>query len=213
MRHQSPGDGTLGVMTRLLLARHAETVWHAENRYAGGRSEPELTEVGVRQAAQLAKAAVAQGVDVVVSSPQLRALTTATPAAEALAVSLVIRPDLREIDFGALEGRTLDEMDPDAVLRFRDDAAAGAFPGAEPLADAGERCAAALRDLAATYDGTVLVVAHSSLFRVTLCTLLGLPPGQYRHLFPYLVNAALTEIALPADPARPSALIALNSAP
>src|SRR5690349_24733280 len=100
------------VMTRLLLARHAETVWHEENRYAGGRSEPELTERGLRQAAQLAEAAVALGVDVVVSSPQRRAVTTATPAAEALGVPLLLRPDLREVDFGDLEGHVLAEMDP-----------------------------------------------------------------------------------------------------
>jgi probable phosphoglycerate mutase len=197
-------------MTRLLLARHAETVWHAENRYAGGRSEPELTDLGMRQAEQLAKTAAALGVDVVVSSPQRRAVTTATPTAEALDVPLHLRPDLREVDFGDLEGHTLDEMDPEAVRRFREDAVTGAFPNAEPLADAGERCAAALRDLAAEHEGTVLVVAHSSLFRVTLCTLMGLPPGQYRHLFPYLKNAALTEIQLPEDPTRPAALLSLN---
>ncbi len=197
-------------MARLLLARHAETVWHAENRYAGGRSEPELTDRGMRQAEQLAKAAVAIGVDVVVSSPQRRAVTTATPAAAALGVPLHLRPDLREVDFGDLEGHTLAEMDPEAVHRFRTDAAANPFPGAEPLADAGQRCAAALRDLNTHHDGTVLVVAHSSLFRITLCTLLGIPVGHYRHAFPYLKNAALTEIQLPKTPINPTALLSLN---
>jgi probable phosphoglycerate mutase len=201
-------------MTRLLLARHAETVWHAENRYAGGRSEPELTDRGLRQAEQLAKAAAAAGVEVVVSSPQRRAVTTATPTAEALGLPLHIRPDLREVDFGDLEGHTLSEMDPDAVRRFREDPAANPFPGAEPLADAGARCAAALRDLAEVHpDHTVLVVAHSSLFRITLCVLMGLPVGRYRHLFPYLDNAALTEVRLPADPSLPAALLSLNRVP
>src|SRR5690349_1329472 len=81
-------------MTRLLLARHGETVWHAGNRYAGGRSEPELTDLGLQQAEELAKTAVAIGVTAVVSSPQRRAVTTATPAAEALGVPLHLRPDL-----------------------------------------------------------------------------------------------------------------------
>lgn len=197
-------------MTRLLLARHAETVWHEENRYAGGRSEPELTDRGLRQADQLAKTAVALGVDVVVSSPQRRAVTTATPAAEALGVPLHLRPDLREVDFGDLEGHTLSEMDPEAVRRFREDPEANAFPNAEPLQAAGERCAAALREVDAEHDGTVLVVAHSSLFRIGLCVLIGLPVARYRHIFPLLENVALTEIRLPADPTQPAAILSMN---
>jgi probable phosphoglycerate mutase len=200
-------------MTRLLLARHGETVWHAGNRYAGGRSEPELTDLGLRQAEQLAKTAVAIGVTVVVSSPQRRAVTTATPAAEALGVPLHLRPDLREADFGDLEGHFLDEMDPDAARRFREDPAANTFPNAEPLADVGARGAAALRAVEAEHaGGTVLVVAHSTLFRLTLCVLLGLPVGHYRRVFPGMENAALTEIRLPADPSHPAALISFNRA-
>ena len=200
-------------MTRLLLARHAETVWHAENRYAGGRSEPGLTDRGVRQAEQLAKTAAAIGVDTVVSSPQQRAVVTATPTAEALDVPLHLRPDLREVDFGDLEGHTVGEMDPEAVRLFREDPEAHAFPGAEPLAAAGARCAAALRAVTETHAGdTILVVAHSTLFRVTFCVLLGLPVRDYRRIFPGLDNAALSEIRLPAAPDHPAALVSLNRA-
>jgi broad specificity phosphatase PhoE len=198
--------------SRLLLVRHAETVWHADNRYAGGRSEPELTERGLRQAGEFAKAAVAIGVDVVVASPQRRAVTTASPVAEALGVPLHLRPDLREVDFGDLEGNLLSEMDPDTIRRFREDPEANAFPNAEPLAQAGARGAAALRDIDGQHDGTVLVVAHSTLFRVTLCVLLGLPVRDYRRIFPGLDNVALTEIRLPADPSQPTALLSLNRA-
>jgi broad specificity phosphatase PhoE len=200
-------------MTRLLLARHGETVWHADNRYAGGRSEPGLTDRGVRQAEQLAKTAVAIGVDAVVSSPQQRAVITATPTAEALGVPLHLRPDLREADFGDLEGHLIGDMDPDAVRRFREDPEANAFPNAEPLADVGARGATALRAIDEAHEGdTVLVVAHSTLFRLTLCVLLGLPVKHYRRVFPALENAALTEIRLPADPSHPAALISLNRA-
>jgi probable phosphoglycerate mutase len=199
-------------VTGLLLARHAETVWHADNRYAGGRSDPELTELGLRQADQLAKAAVAIGVDAVVSSPQRRAVTTATPTAEALGVPLHLRPDLREVDFGDLEGHVLTEMDPEAVQRFRDNPEAKAFPNAEPLGEAGARGAAALRAVDEEHQGTVLVVAHSTLLRVTLCVLLGLPVKHYRRVFPALDNVALTEIRLAANPSHPASLISLNRA-
>jgi 2,3-bisphosphoglycerate-dependent phosphoglycerate mutase len=42
-------------VSTLLLTRHAETVWHAENRYAGGDSDIDLTPAGVRQAERLAE--------------------------------------------------------------------------------------------------------------------------------------------------------------
>jgi len=199
-------------VTRLLLARHAETVWHEENRYAGGRSDPGLTELGLRQAEQLAKAAVMIGVATVVSSPLRRAVATATPAAEALGVSPQLRPDLREVDFGDLEGHTLAEMPPDAVRRFRENPEANAFPNAEPLGAAATRGAVALRDIDTLPGDTILVVAHSTLIRVTLCLLLGLPVSGYRHVFPVLDNVALTEIRLPADPSAPAALVSLNRA-
>ena len=72
---------------------------------------------------------------------------------------------------------------------------------------------AARRDDGNELIPTVLVVAHSSLFRIALCTLLGLPAGRYRHVFPYLDNVALTEIRLPADPSLPAALLSLNRVP
>lgn len=196
---------------RLILARHGETEWHTENRYAGSRSAPDLTERGRGQATELAAAAVRLGVDVVVSSTLTRAVDTATPAAETLGVELVTRPDLREVDFGELEGRTIAEADPRLMERFVADPAAHPFPGAEPPADAAARAVAALRDLDATHDGAaVLVVAHSTLLRLALCQLLGISLSHYRRVFPRLDNVARTEIRLPADPTKPAALLAFN---
>jgi len=56
----------------------------------------------------------------------------------------------------------------------------------------------------------VLVVAHNTLLRLGLCVLTGIPVARYRDVFPRLDNAALTEIALHPDPARPAALLSLN---
>lgn len=42
-------------MSTLLLTRHAETVWHAENRYAGADSDIDLTPAGKQQAERLAE--------------------------------------------------------------------------------------------------------------------------------------------------------------
>lgn len=190
----------------LLLARHAETVWHAENRYAGGESDIDLTPAGAAQAADLAGWVRGRGVAAVVSSPVRRARETAAPCAEAAGVVLLVVDGLREVSFGIAEGRTLAELDAGVVARFR---AGRPFPGAEPFDDAAHRGATALRALAAE-PGTALVVAHSTLLRLALCALLGLPPARYRQVFPRLDNTALTEIDVPVDPASPAALLRLN---
>ncbi|MEV6793477.1 histidine phosphatase family protein [Streptomyces sp. NPDC051320] len=183
--------------TRLLLVRHGETEWHAENRYAGV-SDVALTARGLRQADELAGWTRQRGIDAVACSPVSRALLTARPAARALGREPEAVDALREVDFGWGEGRTIAEMtaeDPEAVRRFREDAEAGAFPGSEPPSAAAARASAALRGLAGRYPGgTVLVVAHNTLLRMALCTLLGIPVGRYRLVFPRLDNAAVTEI-------------------
>ncbi|ROS41662.1 histidine phosphatase family protein [Amycolatopsis thermoflava] len=187
--------------TRLLLVRHGETEWHAENRYAG-TSEVGLTERGRRQAEGLAAYLISAGeqVTALYRSPQGRARVTAEPSARALGLEPVVLDDLREVHFGIAEGKVLSELDPQVVAAFRADPVAGAFPGAEPTVEAARRGAAALRDIAKREDGgRVLVVAHNTLIRVTLCELLGIPVRDYRRVFPRLENAAITEIGIDGD--------------
>lgn len=198
--------------TRLLLVRHGETVWHAENRYCGS-SDVDLTARGEQQAEELAAWTLRRRPDAIACSPLRRARMTAAPAARALETRPKVVEELRELDFGWGEGRTLAEMeaeDPAAVAAFREDPVAGAFPGAEPPGDAAARAGQALRRIAADPSvGTVLVVAHNSLLRLTLCSLLGIPLSRYRAVLPRLGNAAVTEIELTAGSA-PAALHSLN---
>ncbi|MDJ0460227.1 histidine phosphatase family protein [Streptomyces sp. H27-C3] len=188
--------------SRLLLVRHGETQWHAENRYAGVSDVP-LTVKGLRQADELAAWAKQRGVDAVACSPVSRARLTAAPAARALDLEPEVVEALREVDFGWGEGRTVAEMtaeDPGAVRRFRADAESGAFPSSEPPSAAAARSTAALRRLAEDHHGaTVLVVAHNTLLRIALCAMLGIPVGRYRLVFPRLDNAAVTEIEVAGD--------------
>jgi hypothetical protein len=61
---------------------------------------------------------------------------------------------------------------------------------------------AALRDIAASHpQERVLVVAHNTLIRLTLCSLFSIPLARYRTVFPAVRNGALTEIRLEDDSA------------
>ncbi|MFF7068341.1 histidine phosphatase family protein [Streptomyces pseudovenezuelae] len=201
----------MSTSTTLLLARHGQTIWHAENRYAGV-SDIGLTDEGRAQAEALGRWAAVHRPDAVWTSPLSRAIATADPACRALGVTPHREPGLRECDFGVVEGRTLAEFAaevPDAAEAFRADPVAFPFPGAEDPAAAAARGTAALRRVAAAHPGErVLVVAHNTLLRLALCALLSIPLGEYRRVFPRLRNAAITELRL--DEHGSAALLSLN---
>ena len=186
-------------MTTLLLARHGETVWHAENRYAGS-SDVGLTERGAGQAATLGAWAAGRQLAAVYASDLSRAVLTAVPSAEALGLEVRIDPRLREVHFGRGEGMTRAEM----IEVFPVDVASFlANPGYVPLPDgetgsaAVERAWAALLEISARHQGdTVLVVMHSTLMRLLLCRVLGVPLDNYRDTLPSVQNAAITSITI-----------------
>ncbi|ROO88619.1 putative phosphoglycerate mutase [Actinocorallia herbida] len=182
-------------MTDLVLVRHGQTVWHAENRYAGV-SDIGLTETGVRQAERLAAWAKGAALDAVWCSTLSRARITATPSAEAAGVGLRVDARLRELDFGLGEGLTKAEMNlrfPAARAAFEADPSAHPLPGGERPGAAADRFVSCLRQIE---GDRVLVVAHTTAIRLALCHLLGIPLADYRRRLPALDNAALTEIRL-----------------
>lgn len=208
-------------MTTVHLARHGETTWHAENRYAGSSDVP-LTARGRQQGDALARWAAGARIDVVATSDLSRAVETGNAAARAIGVGLVIDARLREVDFGSGEGRTRAEMAelfPEQLAAFVAAPASSPLPGGEPGTVAVARGLDALAELTgvAGADGAVLVVAHSTLIRLVLCRVLGLPLDEYRRRFPGLANTAVTTLELPpaadaADLVGRGALIRFNAA-
>lgn len=201
-------------LTELTLVRHGRTIWHAENRYAGISDIP-LDDVGRAQATDLAAWVQENPHDAVACSPLTRARDTAAALRlDDQGADLEIVDDLREVDFGIAEGRTLAEVrasDPAVADAFVADPVAHPFPGAEPPGAASKRAIGALRGLAERHRGEkVLVVAHNTLLRLALCGWLGIPLERYRDVFPRLDNAAATRLRVPADPDRPPALLSLN---
>lgn len=189
-------------MTNLILVRHGETIWHEENRYAG-ITDIALTPRGYEQAAVLAGWARTAGLDAVWGSPLLRAQETAATAARAAGLTPHFDARLHEVGFGQGEGRTVSEMEqlfPEAMAAFHVDPVAHHLPGGEDPRDAVERAIACFKDITVTYPGgRVLVVMHTTLIRLALCRLIGIPLSLYRSMFPFIRNGALTEIRLDGD--------------
>lgn len=201
-------------MSRILLVRHGETIWHAENRYAGHSDVP-LSPRGFEQAAQLAAWARGAALSAVWSSPLSRAKDTAKPAADAVCLPLRTDPRLTEIDFGCGEGLTAAEMEarfPAERAAFLRDPARHPLPGGEDPEAAADRGVSALRDIASAAPGErSLVIAHNTLIRLMLCRLLGIPLSEYRAVFPRVSNGKFTEIVIASQPRGPAALLAFNA--
>jgi broad specificity phosphatase PhoE len=198
-------------VTHLFLVRHGATVWHAENRYAG-TTDVALDPGGYLQAERLAVWASDARLASIWCSPLNRARETAAPSARAAGLEPRIDERLREIDFGKIEGKTMAEAEqlfPEEIRRFKADPATYPMPGGEDPHQAARRAVSALRDIASAHPRErALVVAHSTLIRLALCSLFYIPLARYRTVFPAVRNGALTEIGLANENA---ALLQYNS--
>ena len=186
-------------MTRLALIRHGETIWHAENRYAGSIDIP-LSPRGLEQAERLANWASSSDLAAIWVSPLLRARETAAPSERVTGLTARVDSRLREIHFGRAEGLTDTEIRqsfPQAFAAFEADPAVHYLPDGEDPREVALRAIECFREVATMHPrGRVLVVTHNTLIRVALCQLLGVPLSKYRTVFPTIANGALSEIGL-----------------
>ncbi len=184
-------------MTTLFLARHGETIWHAEHRYAG-MADVELNDNGLREAEDLAVWAADARLDAVYASTLSRSVLSAEPSARETGLVVETDPDLCEVAFGVGEGRTLDELrvdHADAVDAFVARPAEATLPGGERGLDGITRYLRAFDRIETAFPGgRVLVLCHGTALRLALCSLLGIEPNRYRDLFPVVGNCALNTI-------------------
>ncbi|MHB8294092.1 MAG: histidine phosphatase family protein [Acidimicrobiales bacterium] len=193
-------------MTDLFLVRHAETLWHAENRYAGW-SDIELSDHGREQARALARWAATAELDALWCSELRRSQETAIPSAGASGLEPRVDPRLNEVGFGQGEGLTAQEIRqrfPREADAFDADPVGHPLPGGEDPRAAAARALACLAEIAEVCpSGRVLVVTHNSLIRLVLCHLLGIPLPEYRSRFPSIDNCCLNEVhVLPGEQAE-----------
>ena len=194
----APADwtGNRGGPTRLLLLRHGQTELSVQRRYSG-RGNPELTEVGRSQAADAARyLAQKGGIAAVISSPLHRAHATATAAADALGLSVVIDENLTETDFGEWEGLTFPEAaksHPDVHGRWLRDTSLAA-PGGESFDEVGQRVRRARDRIVAEYPGaTVLVVSHVTPIKTLLRLALDAGPSILYRMHLDLASLSIAE--------------------
>ena len=181
--------------TTILLARHGETDWNAVGRWQG-HTDRSLTELGRRQAAELAERLADVELDAVYSSDLLRAIETAEPVANRLGLPLRTLPELREVDVGTWAGLTRDEVAerfPDGFRRWSEWQTG--WEDGETYDEMGERVVGAILRLAGKHPGErILVVSHGGAIRALHAAAAGIDIATFRQLRPVVENARVTAI-------------------
>lgn len=188
--------GAMGAPTRLLLLRHGQTELSVQRRYSG-RGNPELTDLGTRQAGAAAEYLGNRGgIAAVVSSPLQRAYDTASAAAKQLGLDVLVDDDLIETDFGAWEGLTFSEAaerDPALHLSWLRDTAVPP-PDGESFDAVAARIRRAQQRIIADYPGqTVLVVSHVTPIKTLLRIALDAGPAILYRLHLDLASLSIAE--------------------
>ena len=184
------------ITTTVDLIRHGEPV--GGSRYRGQIDDP-LSERGWRQMRE----AVADHCpwDAIVSSPLSRCAAFARELSARHGLPLSFDEGLKEIGFGAWEGRTAAELmntDGDILIRFWNDPLHNTPPGAETLEAFRERVVAAWGRLLEAHAGRhILVVGHAGVIRMVVRHILDMPLDRMFRL--QVANAGITRIKVDAQ--------------
>lgn len=195
--------------TLLTLVRHGQTTGNVRKLLSGVSDDP-LTLFGRKQAAAMGRTLAALILDgtlppvhTLYVSPLQRARHTARTIAEPLGLTPIVRADLREINFGAMEGLTEEE----AVERFPDARRAFArdvftmdfhFPGGESRRGFHQRAKDVFADIVARHPGEhVIVVAHGGILGIAIAYYMTGSSERWRDYV--LANCSISRLTVQGD--------------
>lgn len=176
----------------LLFVRHAQPAWAPDGRSV---DNPDLTELGQRQAHHLANVLERLEIDHLLVSPLRRAEQTAAPLVERTGIKPVVLEWLAEITAPRFEGTPVEQVErvfSESKGRPIAEQWEG-IPGGESFTDFHKRVTTGLEQLLATHGATpsgadeglwhldqggerIVIVAHAGTNSVALGHLLGISP-------------------------------------
>lgn len=167
---------------RVLFMRHPETEANVK-RFFSGRKNVDLTEHGLEQRKHAVCALVAFKPDRIWTSPLSRCRDMAQLAADQLGISIEVKDDLSEMDFGILEGtrfadahQMLEPLGLSFPWRCDEEGHSMPAPGAESYEEVRIRCRSILNDLSQCAGKTVCI-SHGGYLRSMMAEIFGAPNG------------------------------------
>ncbi len=171
---------------KFYLVRHGETEWNKLGKFQGW-TDVELTDRGLAQAKESARAAADWGHTAIYSSPLIRTMQVAEEIKRVTSVGIVTKPGLKELLLGDLEGVTGEEMREgwtDVFHRWRESPDLVKMPNGESLAQLQERAWETIISIENDHgdDESVVVVSHNFAIRAIIGALVGMPLANFHRL-------------------------------
>lgn len=181
--------------TTVYIIRHGETEWNRLGLLQGQLASP-LTKEGIEKTEAMRPEITELNPDVVYSSDQERALTTARILTADLDREIREHSGLREMNFGIFQGKSWDFIESemrDIYDIYRRDDIDYAIPEGESHKQFHERVVGALEEITQSHPGRkILIVSHGGSINKMLGYVEGMEPSANR--FFHTRNLALNII-------------------
>lgn len=186
-------------MTKIIFTRHGETEDNIIHKLSTSAPGPLLTQKGREQAEHLYKRLLNTEIDLVYSSPLLRALETSEILIKDRGIQIIEENGFRELSVGELEGRN-DEavfVELDKIWNswtIDNNLNLEVSKGGESAKQVIERASESLKNLVEDNEGkTILVVAHSGVLQLLICYICENLPFNYGYVN-WLRNCETVEV-------------------
>ena len=166
-----------GITNRIVLIRHGEPETAARGR-CYGKLDVGLSENGRRQIERTTRILERFKIAAIYSSPRVRAGESAKIIAEKYGLSVGMREDFAEIDFGDFEGLEYAKVErrfPEIYQKWMNQPTSVEFPNGESFSRMKARVLRAINELKLRHAGeTFAVVSHGGANRIVLANALGM---------------------------------------
>jgi len=173
------------VALKIYFLRHGQTAFSRANSFCGSGLDPEITTEGAQMAEAFGAAYANTEWAGVYTSSLKRTISTAQPLCQSRGITSEQRDDLKEIGYGAWEGKSVEWVDEhyhDDYIRWTADPAWHAPTGGESAVVIAHRTLRVIDEIRQKHDnGNVLMVSHKATIRIAICSLLGIDVGRFRY--------------------------------
>lgn len=163
-------------MSRLILARHGQTISNVTKALDSRPPGAPLNELGLTQAAALGERLAGERISAVYASEATRAQQTAAPVAAAHGLDVQIVEGVQEVFCGDLEGRSDEHarelFDETYHAWWKGDLDAH-LPGGESAHDLRSRYVPVVEAIMIAASASVVLVSHGAAIRLAAAALLG----------------------------------------
>ncbi len=164
---------------KLYFIRHGQTDWNIAGKIQGS-TDTELNSTGIRQAEEMSRQVLESHIHIsrIYTSRQKRALKTAQILSDTVKVDYEIAEGLEEMNLGAWEGLTWDEVKAKFPAEYEEwyhNRRDTRPPNAESYQDMLNRVLAALHNIIQKNEQDVAIVTHSAVIMCLQCLITDTP--------------------------------------